>query len=50
MKKQRGHYMPDMGGLIVILVLLGVGIGVLVTKAIPWIWAFVKPWLHVITA
>lgn len=48
MKNQKG--MVNLDGVIPALILFGVAIGVVICLAIPWLWSFVKPFIHSITA
>jgi len=48
MKNQKG--MVNLDGVIPALILFGVAIGVVICLVIPWLWSFVKPFIHSITA
>lgn len=37
-------------GLVIAMLTAGITIGFIIFKVIPWLWVFVKPWLHAITA
>ena len=50
MKTQKGYYNLDLGGLMVGLLIAGVFVGVVLAYAIPWLWSYVKPIIHALTA
>jgi hypothetical protein len=48
MKNQKG--MVNLDGVIPALILFGVVIGVVICLVVPWLWLFVKPLIHSLTA
>lgn len=49
-KKQRGYYSFDLGGFLAVVMVIGIVIGLALAYGAPWLWDFVKPWLHALTA
>lgn len=47
--RQAGFYNLDLMPILVGLVLVGVLIGAVLTEGVPWVWSFIKPWLHEVT-
>lgn len=37
-------------GLVTFLICVGVAVGFALFVVVPWLWQFVKPWIHVLTA
>lgn len=50
MKTQKGFMNLDLGSLMVGLLIAGAVIGVVLAYAIPWLWSFIKPAIHALTA
>lgn len=48
MQKQRGYL--DMTGAFIAMLVVGALAGILLCKALPWVWSLIKPWLHALTA
>lgn len=47
--RQAGFYNLDLMPILVGLVLVGALIGAVLTEGVPWVWSFIKPWLHEVT-
>lgn len=50
MKTQKGFMNLDLGGFMAGLLIAGVVIGVVLAEAIPWLWSYIKPIIHALTA
>lgn len=50
MKTQKGYYNLDLDGLMVGLLIAGVVVGVVIAYAIAWLWYYIKPIIHALTA
>lgn len=50
MKTQKGFMNLDLGGLMTGLLIAGAAIGVVLAYAIPWLWSYIKPIIHALTA
>ena len=50
MKTQKGFMNLDLGGLMAGLLITGVAVGVVLAYAIAWLWSYVKPIIHALTA
>ena len=37
-------------GLVTAMIALGIAIGFVLFIVVPWLWQFVKPWIHMLTA
>ena len=48
--KQRGYYNMDMTGFLIACVIVGAVIGVALAYLVPWLWSFIKPLIHALTA
>ena len=48
--KQRGYYDLNVGGFIIGCLIVGAAIGIGVAYLVPWLWSFIKPLIHTITA
>jgi hypothetical protein len=48
MKRQNGYINLD--GIIPALVIFGVIIGVVICLVVPWLWSYIKPFIHAATA
>lgn len=47
MRYQRGYINLD--GLVPFLLFCGALIGIVIAYVVPWLWSFVKPWIHAVT-
>lgn len=50
MKTQKGYYDLDLGGFMAGLLITGVAVGVVLAYAIAWLWYYIKPIIHALTA
>lgn len=50
MKHSRGYINIDFTGLLIFFVVIGVIIGMVVSVVAPWLWGFIKPLIHALTA
>jgi hypothetical protein len=50
MKRERGYIGIDFTGLIVFMLVVGAAIGAMLAYVLPWLWSFIKPLLHALTA
>ena len=48
--KQRGYYNMDMTGFFIGCLVVGVAIGIAIAYLVPWLWSFIKPLIHALTA
>lgn len=49
--KQSGFIGDDaILAMLVFLVVIGIVIGVALSIGVPWLWGFLKPWIHALTA
>lgn len=48
MKKQHGYI--DLDGIVTMLIVIGVIVGVVLAYGVPWLWDFIKPIIHSLTA
>ena len=37
-------------GIVIAMIAVGVAIGFVLFVVVPWLWQFVKPWIHMLTA
>ena len=48
--KQRGFYHLDVPGFSIGSLIVGVVVGIWVAYLVPWLWSFIKPLIHALTA
>ena len=48
--KQRGFYDLNVTGFLIACVIVGVAIGIAIAYLVPWLWSFIKPLIHALTA
>ena len=48
--KQRGFYDLNVTGFLIACLIVGVAIGIAIAYLVPWLWSFIKPLIHAITA
>ena len=48
--KQRGFYNLNVTGFIVGCLIVGIAIGVVIAYLVPWLWSFIRPLIHTLTA
>ena len=48
--KQRGYFDLNVTGFIVGCLIVGAAIGIAIAYLVPWLWSFIKPLIHTITA
>lgn len=48
--KQRGYYDLNVTGFIIGCLIVGVAIGIAIAYLVPWLWSFIKPLIHALTA
>ena len=48
--KQRGYYDLNVGGFIIACLIVGAFFGIVIAYLVPWLWSFIKPLIHTITA
>ena len=48
--KQRGFYDLNVTGIPIGCVIVGVAIGIVIAYLVPWLWSFIKPLIHSLTA
>ena len=48
--KQRGFYDLNVTGFIIGCLIAGAVIGVALAHLVPWLWSFIKPLIHALTA
>ena len=48
--KQRGFYDLNVTGFIIGCLIVGAAIGVAIAYLVPWLWSFIKPLIHALTA
>ena len=49
--KQRGYYDLNVTGFIIIgCLIVGAAIGIAIAYLVPWLWSFIKPLIHALTA
>lgn len=42
--------LPDLKGLVIGFAVVCVALGAALVFALPWLWSFIKPWIHALTA
>ena len=48
--KQRGYFDFNFGGFIIGLLIVGAVFGAVLAYGVPWLWDFIKPIIHSLTA
>ena len=48
--KQRGYYDLNVTGFIIVCLIVGAAIGIAIAYLVPWLWSFIKPLIHALTA
>ena len=48
--KQRGYYDLNVTGFIIGCLIVGAAIGIAIAYLVPWLWSFIKPLIHALTA
>ena len=48
--KQRGYFDFNMTGFIIGCLIVGAAIGIAIAYLVPWLWSFIKPLIHALTA
>ena len=48
--KQRGYYDLNGTGFIIGCLVVGAAIGIVIAYLVPWLWSFIKPLIHSLTA
>ena len=48
--KQRGYFNMDMTGFFIACLIVGAAIGIAIAYLVPWLWSFIKPLIHSLTA
>ena len=48
--KQRGYYDLNVTGFIIGCLVVGIAIGIAIAYLVPWLWSFIKPVIHALTA
>ena len=48
--KQRGYFDFNVTGFIIGCLIVGAAIGIGVAYLVPWLWSFIKPLIHQLTA
>ena len=48
--KQRGYYDLNVTGFIICCLIVGAAIGIAIAYLVPWLWSFIKPLIHALTA
>ena len=48
--KQRGYFDFNVTGFIIGCLIVGAAIGIGVAYLVPWLWSFIKPLIHALTA
>ena len=48
--KQRGYLNIDLTPVIIVCLIVGVAIGIAIAYLVPWLWSFIKPLIHSLTA
>lgn len=50
LKKEAGYLNIDLGGVMIGLLIMGTVAGLVLSVAVPWVWACIKPWLHALSS
>ena len=48
--KQRGYLSIDLTPVIIVCLIVGAAIGIAIAYLVPWLWSFIKPLIHSLTA
>ena len=48
--KQRGYYDLNVTGFSICCLIVGIAIGIAIAYLVPWLWSFIKPLIHTLTA
>ena len=48
--KQRGYFGFNMIGFFIANLIVGAAIGAAIAYLVPWLWAFIRPLIHALTA
>ena len=48
--KQRGYINIDIPAIITVVLVIGAAIGAVFAYLVPWVWGYIKPLIHMLTA
>ena len=48
--KQRGYFDFNLTPVIIACLIVGAAIGIAIAYLVPWLWSFIKPLIHALTA
>ena len=48
--KQRGYLNIDLTPVIIACLIVGIATGIAIAYLVPWLWSFIKPLIHALTA